>query len=428
MAALNGRLGAKGTGADSALKGPARRSKDYQNDVIECKTKCFGYNNIGLEPLDQDPRIDAEANTSSHHGDGRQDMKLTNYLGLKKGKHAFYRTINQGLDYAIVDEVISGIESEDDWYPAWMRVADQYQGMARTALEKSRSLTAGENFVRAALAFHFAQYLHFSDIEQKREAGRRRQSAYGSAMSLYTWPGTRLHARFEDQNLPIVLRLPDGSGPFALALLICGSDSTKEEHYRIEQEFLQRGMATASFDGPGQGELEYLVPMISDYHRAISAVLEEVTKNPRVDSRRVGIVGFGFGGMLAVMGASHDSRISACVSVSGYYDMSVMDWSDTIRANRFRHLVHASSVEEAKRIAGTFTLGDCIRQLRAPLLVMHGASDAGIPASAAARIANEAQGDAEFVAIEKGVHCFHNVPWLAKPLMADWLVDHLPIR
>jgi dienelactone hydrolase len=376
----------------------------------------------------QDSLIDTEGNTLSNDEDWRQDMKLTNYLALKKGKHAFYRTINQGLDYAIVDEVISGIEAEDDWYPAWMRVAGQYEDVARTALEKSRSLSAGENFVRAALAFHFAQYLHFSDIEQKREAGRRRQLAYSSAMSLYAWPGTRLHARFEDQSLPIVLRLPNGSAPFALALLICGSDSTKEEHYRIEQEFLQRGMATASFDGPGQGELEYVVPMISDYHRAISAVLEEVTKNPLVDSRRVGIVGFGFGGMLAIMGACHDSRISACVSVSGYYDMSVMDWSDTIRANRFRHLVHASSIEDAKRIGETFTLRDCISRLRSPLLVMHGASDAGIPESAAARIVNEAQVEVEFVAIEKGVHCFHNVPWLAKPLMTDWLMDHLPIR
>ncbi len=111
--------------------------------------------------------------------------------------------------------------------------------------------------------------------------------------------------------------------------------------------------------------------------------------------------------------------------MSGYFDLSIMDWDDTIRANRFRHLVNAASVDEARVAAKDFTLAGCIEDLACPLLVMHGGRDAGIPASAARRIADDGGRFAEYVELPDGVHCFHNVAWEAYPLMTDWLSRHL---
>ena len=50
------------------------------------------------------------------------------------------------------------------------------------------------------------------------------------------------------------LRRPAGEAPAPLVVLIPGLDSTKEEFFHWEQVFLDRGMATLSLDGPGQGE------------------------------------------------------------------------------------------------------------------------------------------------------------------------------
>jgi len=51
------------------------------------------------------------------------------------------------------------------------------------------------------------------------------------------------------------LRFPKGVERPPLALLIPGTESVKEEFPRWEEEFLIRGLATLSMDGPGKERL-----------------------------------------------------------------------------------------------------------------------------------------------------------------------------
>src|SRR2546430_13253170 len=48
-------------------------------------------------------------------------------------------------------------------------------------------------------------------------------------------------------------------------VLIPGLDSTKEEFFAWESAFLDRGMATLSLDGPGQGETGFRLDIRPDY-------------------------------------------------------------------------------------------------------------------------------------------------------------------
>ena len=50
-------------------------------------------------------------------------------------------------------------------------------------------------------------------------------------------------------------------------LFISGLDSAKEEHATFERFFLQRGLATLTLDGPGQGETWYRMKMRVDFGR-----------------------------------------------------------------------------------------------------------------------------------------------------------------
>src|SRR5918992_265970 len=70
------------------------------------------------------------------------------------------------------------------------------------------------------------------------------------------------------------LRRPAGEDKPPLVLLVPGLDSTKEEFFRLENVFLDRGMATLSMDGPGQGESGYDLPIRPDYDVAVTAVLD----------------------------------------------------------------------------------------------------------------------------------------------------------
>ena len=73
------------------------------------------------------------------------------------------------------------------------------------------------------------------------------------------------------------LRRPAGEERPPLALLVPGLDSTKEEFFRLENVFLDRGMATLSIDGPGQGECGFELPIRPDYEVAVAAVLDQLS-------------------------------------------------------------------------------------------------------------------------------------------------------
>ena len=73
-----------------------------------------------------------------------------------------------------------------------------------------------------------------------------------------------------------------------LVVLIPGLDSTKEEFFHWESVFLDRGMATLSLDGPGQGETGLRMDIRPDYEVAVTAILDAVagTAGPRRRSDR----------------------------------------------------------------------------------------------------------------------------------------------
>ena len=97
------------------------------------------------------------------------------------------------------------------------------------------------------------------ELDQMKAAHARAVAAYTVALPHLDPPGRRVEIPFETGTLVAVVRTPYGEGPFPVVLMIPGLDSTKEEIRSTEQTFLDRGLATFSVDGPGQGEAEYNV-------------------------------------------------------------------------------------------------------------------------------------------------------------------------
>src|SRR6185312_5454904 len=108
-------------------------------------------------------------------------------------------------------------------------------------------------------------------------------------------------------------RPPGVSGRVPVALLLGGLESTKEESYRFENLCLARGLATCTFDGPGQGEMYFQAKLRPDFHRFTSAVLDWLDRKPEIDAARIGVIGRSLGGFYAVHWAAHEPRLKACV-------------------------------------------------------------------------------------------------------------------
>jgi pimeloyl-ACP methyl ester carboxylesterase len=93
----------------------------------------------------------------------------------------------------------------------------------------------------------------------------------------------------------------------------------------------------------------------------------------------------------------------------------------------FRVRSHATTIEEAYKLAKKITLENVAKRITCPLLVVFGAGDALIPSSDGERLAKEASGPSEFVLYEEGNHVCFNISYKFRPLTGDWMAKQLGI-
>jgi len=227
--------------------------------------------------------------------------------------------------------------------------------------------------------------------------------------------------RVEIGKYKAVLRKP-GAGRSPVLVMAPGLDSTKEELHAYEESFLARGIAVLAFDGPGQGEAEYEVPICGDYEHAASEVVDWIAQRDDLDSGRIGIWGVSLGGYYAPRAAAFEKRFKACIALSGPFDWAeIWDTLPELTRETFRARSHAKTLEEAKKRAGELTLQDCARRIDCPLFIVAGRQDRLVPAAHAERLAASASGPVELVMVEDGGHNANNRPYRYRSRSADWL-------
>ena len=321
------------------------------------------------------------------------------------------------------------LASWDQWYPYWARRGDAYEQLARAALARGRRQSAGELFWHACLSYHYAQFLWFHD-PQSREAGQRHKvELYREAAPLFVAPAERFDLAFEDFVIPGYLRLPPGRiGPSPAAVILGGLESTKEESYRFENLCLARGLATCTFDGPGQGEMYFQAKLRPDFHRFASAVLDWLVARPEIDSARIGVIGRSLGGFYAVHWAAHEPRLKACVCWGVLFDLS---YYDAMRDPARRGFAYVAGYDDpecaAPYLKKTLDLAGQAEHVGCPVYALHGARDTLIPPAQVDRLraALAHHPDAQFDVPEDGDHCCHNLYHVVRPRMADWLAERL---
>jgi dipeptidyl aminopeptidase/acylaminoacyl peptidase len=335
------------------------------------------------------------------------------------------RFLAQGVDPNDFSRVTAPLRRWDQWLDAWVANGDLHAELARDAERSGRRLTAGRAWVRATLAYHFAKFVWMVDLARHRQAADRAVAALRRAHALLDPTAERLEVPFEATTMVATLRRPPHATQPPLVLLLPGLDSTKEEFFNWEGVFLERGMATLSLDGPGQGETGYTTHIRPDYEVAVTAALDHLAGRGDLDLDRVGAVGVSLGGYYAPRAAAFEPRVRAAVAIGGPYNFGDC-WSGLPQLTRETFLHHSGAADEAagERAARALDLGPVLPRLRTPLLVIFGRLDRLIPFRQAERVAAEAP-DAELVMFPDGNHACNNLPYRSRPLAADWIGERL---
>jgi 2,6-dihydroxypseudooxynicotine hydrolase len=342
-------------------------------------------------------------------------------------RHWTPRMVQNGVDHNDLVATSSRIESWDRWLPEWSRTADEQAELAAEADASGHGLTAGHAWRRASVYRHFGKFVWTLDLDLVREATRRSVEETRTALARLDPTAERLAVPIEGGTAYANLRRPAGAGtgraPYVV--LVPGLDSTKEEFFWFERSFLDRGLATVSLDGPGQGETGLAVPIRPDYETAVSPLLDLLAARTDLDHDRAGIAGVSLGGYYAPRAAAFEPRLRAVVGISGPFCFGDT-WDDLPPMTRATFVVKSGARDDAggHRIASTLDLAGVLGRIEAPALYVTGALDRLIPWRQTERQAAETPG-AVFVNYPDGNHGVSNLPSRARPMIADWLADQL---
>lgn len=336
------------------------------------------------------------------------------------------RFIAMGIDYNDYFRTTGRIERWEDWCREWCVTGDLHADLAAKAEAKSNRVSAGEAYVTAALCYHFGKFLFQDHPDEYMAAATRSIETYRQGAKLLDPTAEKLRVPFEGISLFGILRRPLGVGRPPLALLLPGLDSVKEEFFRWEEFFLKRGMATFSFDGPGQGEGGFHTHIRPDYEKAVSAALDVLDQRSDIDPKRTGAVGVSMGSYYAVRTLAYEPRVKAAVGNCGPYNMGeCFDILPELTQSSFQYHSGARDLAEARAIAHHLTLQDAAPKIKQPLLIIHGRLDRIIPLEQAHKIVDAVGPSAKLVVYENGNHVCNNIPYLYRPLTADWLKEKL---
>jgi len=337
------------------------------------------------------------------------------------------RYVEHGVPVGDFLDVTRTIDSWDDWCGAWCEVAAVHEAEGDDAAAAGHTRSASLHYITAAVEYHFAKFLFCHDIPQMRAAHDRAVAAHRKAHPLMDPATERIEFPYLGTHTMVGnLRKPHGVEKPPVVVLMPGLDSAKEELTGMEHWFLDRGMATFAIDGPGQGELEYDLPIECHYEQPAAAAIDALERRDDVDCDRLGALGVSLGGYYVIRAAAFEKRIRALISLSGPFEIgSALDSIPPMSQLAFVVRTHSKDLDEAKDKLRAMDLTGVVELVDQPAFVVTGALDRLVPAAQTRRIAEGLAGEVHLNIIEGANHVATNKAYLYRPHMADWMAERL---
>jgi 2,6-dihydroxypseudooxynicotine hydrolase len=339
---------------------------------------------------------------------------------------------DNGMDRFLADgghyrELLKAREQITDWesWPGtWTALAHETERRGEQALKAGRKVTAAGEFSRAAVYFHFAQYLLHHDLVLKKELHDEKNRVFMRGAHLLRNPVEKVSFPFRGIEVTAYLRRPAGVSNPPVAICIGGADTTKEDYLTFSDLCMERGLATFAFDGPGQGDTFFKMKMIPDFEACIIAAIDYLETREEIDARRIGIVGRSLGGYLAPKAAAVEPRIKALACWGVKYDAKDLPRRSGVVLTTMLTMAGCETLEEGIEFYKFMDLAGQVENIKCPTFVTHGGRDQ-MPIAGAYRFIDELPNKPEVMIWDDSIHCCHDRSHIMRPAMADFLVEKL---
>lgn len=337
------------------------------------------------------------------------------------------RMVADGIVFSDLVRVSQRLAHGGEWCEEWLEIARRYESLGQRARQAGRRESTGHWLWLASLSAHYGQYMLFEEPERRQHVQRYKVELYRAAAPYLDPPAIRFDLPLDGLTVPGYVRQPAGaSDPVPWVMMLGGLESTKEESLLFENLCLARGMATVTFDGPGQGEMLTQTVLRHDFEHFARAVFDHAVSERPLDPRRATVLGRSFGGYLALRAAAGIPEFLGCLCWSGTSDLSEIEQMAPNRKEGFLHIAgyHEATDEAIEAVQRIVTIADVADQVRCPVLILHGNHDAVFSAATPDRIKSFLTNAPVEIHIEPdGDHCCHNLAATVRPALADWLAD-----
>ena len=334
------------------------------------------------------------------------------------------------------------------WWEEWCAMGERVAKTGDAAEAAGHPLTAANYFLRAGM-YYFTGERFIPPGDEKRACGRK-------AIELQTKGILRRHPNVERVEVPyegvtlpaLFMKAPGGAGRVPTVVLFDGLDNCKEMSVLFAGlEFARRGWNTLSIDGPGQGESVRLRDIKSryDYEVAGTAAYDYVAARSEVDTGKVAVMGYSFGGYYAPRVVAFEKRYAACIAFGAmFWDMAqwVAGIRETVRIDAKKSaqshfqvpwVFGAKDLDEAVVMAKRFNLAEVAGRIACPFLVVHGENDRIVPLDSAQKLYDAVGSKRKtlkvFTAEEGGAeHVQFDNRQVGVDYIADWIADNLGRR
>ncbi|MCZ6892377.1 MAG: alpha/beta hydrolase, partial [Chloroflexi bacterium] len=138
----------------------------------------------------------------------QRDRWVANEIDLGRA-----RFIAQGTDANDVERTLGRISRAEDWCREWSATGDMHQVLASEAEKSGRTISAGEAYIMAALAYHWGKMrwqLVLKDEAQYHQAHQKSIEAFWKGLQYLDSTAERVEIPYEEINMPAYLRKPKG--------------------------------------------------------------------------------------------------------------------------------------------------------------------------------------------------------------------------
>jgi dienelactone hydrolase len=223
----------------------------------------------------------------------------------------------EGLPLGEILAVCQRIQDGDahSWTRAWNEAATGAESQAIEQHARGQRGSARQSYLRASVFYALAARFAEPDYPVGEAKWKRARACFRQAAELRGGIET---FEIPSQTHPIAgyfVSAGPGQHP-ALVALGGFDDSAEEMAMRFGDAAADRGWHLVAIEGPGQDASFYSrgLGFAPDYERPLRAVVDELIRRPEVDSTRIALAGFGWGGHFALRAGLHDERLGAVIA------------------------------------------------------------------------------------------------------------------